>query len=62
MKKPNSHKKPYTQPQLETLGAVVELTQVGRKNSGDDVWPGNANHEGGSVTHSNAGGNGRGRR
>ena len=50
-------KKPYIQPKLETLGSVAKLTQVGRSNSGNDVWPGNADHAAGSITHSNAGGN-----
>ena len=37
-------KKTYTQPQLETLGSVVEVTQTGQTNPGDDGKSGSVEH------------------
>ena len=33
-------KQEYSAPQLEELGTVADLTQVGQTNSGDDSMPG----------------------
>ncbi|GGX80267.1 hypothetical protein GCM10007160_04710 [Litchfieldella qijiaojingensis] len=47
----------YSAPQLKFWGTVSDITQVGLTNPGGDVWPGKADHDPGSITHSNAGGN-----
>ncbi len=58
MRKNNTTRSAYTPPQVKRWGTVSDLTRVGATNPGNDAWPGNAAHEPGSVTNSNAGGRG----
>ncbi len=54
--KEGTSRREYNTPQLKCWGTVSDITKVGLTNPGDDVWPGNADHVGGSITHSSAGG------
>ena len=52
-------RKTYSAPQVKRWGTVADLTHVGLTNPGFDVFPGEKNpNEYGSITHSNAGGQG----